>query len=779
MAKSVARTWSVVGAAALLLAIAGSARADWWSENFQLSGKAYSQVYFNSPSLSQDFQMSQWWNAVEMNFDVRLYEADQFGLSFHTIVTPTYDAVYDIYPDYFGDRRKGAQDRTVADVLGGVNPTQSPALARLAINGETFPGHGACIRGGFCDVNQDTAFLFTGKNNPQMVFDNTIFFGILGAATRSRGPDQGKVGGASQLKDWTHAANFWRDEVGLTPATFAFLDTMEQGRASDPTGERVIRSFGSSQAAHITGSRASLENQFPVGLNHTDGQLQTRCFDGVHDWCWMREAYFDVRFGDTQLRAGRQQIVWGKTDAFRLQDVINPIDYGYHNVFPSLEDRRIPVLALDLVHSFGNVGPLQDVSLELVWVVDKFKPTQVGQCGDFWAFTAACESRADTSGHALLNQSLARVETRDWQLQNTEPGFRFEFRIPEPSIAFSISGFWGFQDEPVARGLNGYSTTNPNPAMMMFLQAQGINPNLIPGFDFLPAFNPFDAASVQASSDATLGAWTAAFGAGGAICDDTALGDRAHANCISASGLQPVGWVWSASQFQAEYPRVFTLGGSLDYQIPNVDTVLRLETAYEFNRKYINTNIEDTFDYVDSSDVVRAAIGLDRSFFIPWLNKDRTAFVSFQTFMEHVLDYEGNQRRGFVAHEWGVISTFFIENYWRQDSLVLTTFFAYDWAAQAWITGPKFKWVVNDQVSFEIGVNLLQGSRKDHNIRDICSDGGLGCLGDPTTWQNGNWQLINAGFDRYAEAPWWGLESFADTMMEERDEVWVGVTYQF
>ena len=32
---------------------------------------------------------------------------------------------------------------------------------------------------------------------------------------------------------------------------------------------------------------------------------------------------------------------------------------------------------------------------ELVWVVDRFKPLQVGQCGDFWAFTAACEGRAD------------------------------------------------------------------------------------------------------------------------------------------------------------------------------------------------------------------------------------------------------------------------------------------------------------------------------------------------------------------------------------------------
>ena len=40
--------------------------------------------------------------------------------------------------------------------------------------------------GGWFDVNQDTAGLFTGKNNPAMVIDDTIFFGILVGATRSR-----------------------------------------------------------------------------------------------------------------------------------------------------------------------------------------------------------------------------------------------------------------------------------------------------------------------------------------------------------------------------------------------------------------------------------------------------------------------------------------------------------------------------------------------------------------------------------------------------------------
>jgi hypothetical protein len=747
----------LVGVAALVFGLSNIAHADWWAENFEFHGKANSTVYFNSPSLSKDFQMSQWMNSLEMNIDVKLFEDSNSSLTFHSIVTPTYDAVYDIYPKYFGDRRASAEFGT------GV-----AANANNAIDGKKFPGHGACIRGGFCDVNNDTGFLFTGENNPNFEIDNTIFFGNLGGASRTRGTKQGKVGGAPSLFTF----NVRKQQLiaaGATPATSAFLGSMELSNAGG-SKFRPLHSFNNTGEQYVIGDRRSLERQFVAGLNHTDGQMKTRCFDGVHDWCWAREAYFEFKFDDTQLRVGRQQVVWGKTDAFRLQDLVNPIDFGAHNVYPSLEERRIPSLSVDLVQSFGSVGPLEDVSFEIVWVFDKFKPVQVGQCGDFWAFAAACESRADTGGHGLLNQSVAKVDERSWSFKNTEPGFRFEGRFPDPSIAFSISGFWGIQDIPIARFKNGYKTEHPNPAMMLFLQGLGI------GDPILPAFDAYDQASIQASSDTALAFWQGAFGPGGFICDNSVITGQAHANCIAGSGLQALGWTWSASQAVIEYPRVFTLGGSLDYQIPNVDTVLRLETSFDFNRHINNT---DEFDGVDKANVISAAIGLDRSFFIPILNKDRTAFVSFQTFVEHVLDHHGNNHSGMVQYETNVISTFFIENYWRSDSIVLTNFFAYDWASKAWITGPKLKWVMNDAISFEVGINLLEGTRSKFNISNICPDGSVNCLGDPTTWQAGNWQLINENFRKYAEAPWWGRESFADNRMESRDEVWAGVTYQF
>jgi hypothetical protein len=305
--------------------------------------------------------------------------------------------------------------------------------------------------------------------------------------------------------------------------------------------------------------------------------------------------------------------------------------------------------------------------------------------------------------------------------------------------------------------------------MMLFLQAIGFD-------GLIPAFDPYDGASILAASNAAQAAYESGLG----LCN-MAVPGQALANCIGGANVagvnfQPLGWIWSSSQAVVEYPRTFTLGGSLDYQIPNIDTVLRFETAYDIGRKFNNTR---KYDGIDQSDVFLAAIGLDRSFFIPFLNKDRTAFLSFQTFIEHVMNFDGDSTSGMIAHENSIISTFFMENYWRSDSIVLTTFFAYDWAAKAWITGPKLKWIYDENLYFEVGINLLQGSQQRRNIRDICASGGLDCIGDPDTWQSGNWQIINEQFRRTAEAPWWGLESFADNHMEERDEVWFGITYQF
>jgi hypothetical protein len=96
--------------------------------------------------------------------------------------------------------------------------------------------------------------------------------------------------------------------------------------------------------------------------------------------------------------------------------------------------------------------------------------------------------------------------------------------------------------------------------------------------------------------------------------------------------------------------------------------------------------------------------------------------------------------------------------------------------------GPSFKWVIDQNLSVRIGLNFLLGdSEEPHNLRHLCpnSGGTLGCIGDPATWNAGQWQTLNRGLEKRSQSPWWSRQGFADRFQSRRDEIWVGVTYQF
>ena len=108
------------------------------------------------------------------------------------------------------------------------------------------------------------------------------------------------------------------------------------------------------------------------------------------------------------------------------------------------------------------------------------------------------------------------------------------------------------------------------------------------------------------------------------------------------------------------------------------------------------------------------------------------------------------------------------------------------WFSEAVIFGPSLRWIFNDHLFFDFGIHLLWGKKQKNNLYDLCVDGsidttvGSGCgVQDPTTWQAGQWQMLNAAVQQAAEHPYWSKESFADRFMRKRDEFWVGVTYQF
>lgn len=105
-----------------------------------------------------------------------------------------------------------------------------------------------------------------------------------------------------------------------------------------------------------------LPGGLPDKLSDLDG-------DGIKFENSLREAYLDVRFKQIpfSLRLGRQQIVWGETDNFRLLDRVNALDLTWHLQQESWDELRIPYWMIKGLWDLGQVGPLSSAFAEFYW----------------------------------------------------------------------------------------------------------------------------------------------------------------------------------------------------------------------------------------------------------------------------------------------------------------------------------------------------------------------------------------------------------------------------
>src|SRR5207253_669674 len=104
----------------------------------------------------------------------------------------------------------------------------------------------------------------------------------------------------------------------------------------------------------------------------------------------LREAYADIKFRTIPLtlRAGRQQIVWGESDNFRMLDRVNTLDTTWHFVQelppPAFgwDEIRRPFWMFKFLYDIGNVWKFSQNFLEWYW-----------NPGDWWPVKIAFEPR--------------------------------------------------------------------------------------------------------------------------------------------------------------------------------------------------------------------------------------------------------------------------------------------------------------------------------------------------------------------------------------------------
>lgn len=78
------------------------------------------------------------------------------------------------------------------------------------------------------------------------------------------------------------------------------------------------------------------------GVYDVEDGLNPKDEEDYHIYADFREAVLDVTAGDLDLHLGRQQVVWGKTDGFRVTDVVNPLDLR-DTASTEFLDQRIPL----------------------------------------------------------------------------------------------------------------------------------------------------------------------------------------------------------------------------------------------------------------------------------------------------------------------------------------------------------------------------------------------------------------------------------------------------
>jgi hypothetical protein len=384
---------------------------------------------------------------------------------------------------------------------------------------------------------------------------------------------------------------------------------------------------------------------------------------------FIREAYVTKTIGmnggeSTFLKIGKQQVVWGRTDLFRVLDVINPVDYSRNNIYDELQDIRIPMWIAQAEYRMGGSETMQDRNVSVVWNFDKFRPNNLGQggtpnsildAGNFFRAMSNCWDNGCTvanfaSGGLATNFGpnvigIRNVDLPNWSLDNTQLGLKFE-GVTQDGLSFSLNALTYRSQLPSLRGGKG----------------------AINGFtgDYQPN-NPYLIA------------------------------------------------------FDVVYPRVNLIGGSMDFQIESLGGAMRLEGAYTSGEEFANTLKPELYS---KNNVWRSVIGFDRPTFVPFISTERTVLFSGQLFYQHIFDHQLEARPlGYAGMpDWkdNVIATLLMKAFLMQDRLSPEVIFARDFRAGANVVAPAVEWSATDNLKFKFGANYKFGPSQQQHQFDDC-----------------------------------------------------------
>lgn len=149
----------------------------------------------------------------------------------------------------------------------------------------------------------------------------------------------------------------------------------------------------------------------------------------------LREAFVDLTLNKLDVRVGKQQVVWGKTDGFRVLDTVNPLDYKEF-VLSDFLDARIPLWMGKIEYYFTT-----DFSLQALVIPDMQFFEQAKSGSEYELITLTIPEGI----RAIINDT----EEPEESFENTEYGLKFTGFYK--GWDFTLNYLYSWDDVPVIK----------------------------------------------------------------------------------------------------------------------------------------------------------------------------------------------------------------------------------------------------------------------------------------------------------------------------------------
>jgi len=222
------------------------------------------------------------------------------------------------------------------------------------------------------------------------------------------------------------------NKIYLLILSFAFIQNIS---AQNPDFTGYVRNYSGMLLGNGSTDFVILQNTFNLNIekryDNSSFKVNPMLYHYFADSLYfrLRESYLDLYFDNFDIRAGKQQIVWGKADGVFITDIVSPKDL-FEFLLPDFDEIRRGVIGLRFDYYIDNS------TLEFVWL-PVFTPTRLPDENSVWA----------------VKPNFPHTPTFDYSKQDVKASLEnsevfLKFSTLSEHIDYEIMGGYTWDDDP-------------------------------------------------------------------------------------------------------------------------------------------------------------------------------------------------------------------------------------------------------------------------------------------------------------------------------------------